>query len=258
MILGHRLSEWCGHGPVLEQDIALSNMALDHLGQARFFYQFAAGRFNQFSPQEQKTCFSSPALDQKLDSGKPLDEDDLAYLRDGWDFQNLLLVEQPNRDWAYTVTRSFFYDQFQILLYAALARKSPVEDIAAIAEKSLKEVRYHLNWSGEWMIRLGDGTEESHRRIQQAVEDLCPFVDEIFSPSPWEKSWLESEAGISVEEFREEYNRNVQAILDEARLKWVASPWPRLGGKEGQHSEHLGYILAEMQYMQRTYPQMQW
>lgn len=258
LILGHRLSEWCGHGPVLEQDIALSNMALDHLGQARFFYQLAARRLNALSPEEKKHCFSSPALGQKLSSGAPVDEDDLAYLRDGWDYQNLLLVEQPNRDWAYTVTRSFFYDQFQFLLYSALAEKIDLEEMASIAEKSLKEVRYHLNWSGEWMIRLGDGTEESHRRLTQAVEDLSPFVDEMFSPSPWEKDWLEAEAGIAVEAFREPYNRSLEAVLNEAGVKRGQSPWPRMGGKTGQHSEHLGYILAELQFVQRAYPNMQW
>jgi len=258
LILGHRLSEWCGHGPVLEQDIALSNMALDHLGQARFFYQFAAQRFGQLSEEQQKSCFSSPALDEKRSTGKPLDEDDLAYLRDGWDFQNILLVEQPNRDWAYTIVRSYFYDQFQILLYDELARKAPVQEIRDIAEKSLKEVRYHLNWSAEWMIRLGDGTEESHRRLQLALEDMAPYRGELFVPSPWEASWLQGEAGIDLSAMKTAYDTQMNAVLEEAGVVLPDASWTMEGGKEGRHSEHLGYILAELQFVQRAYPHMEW
>jgi ring-1,2-phenylacetyl-CoA epoxidase subunit PaaC len=257
LILGHRLSEWCGHGPVLEQDIAISNIALDHLGQARSLYQHAATLFNELPAAEKNGLFSSTALQQLVNSGSKLDEDDMAYLRDGWDFRNLLLVEQPNKDWAYTVARSFFYDAFSFHAYTALL-KSKDETIAAVAEKSLKEVTYHLRWSSEWMIRLGDGTEESHNRIQEAVNDLWMYTGEMFLPSDIEKEMAAASIGFDVTSIKNSWNNRVNAVLEEATLIRPADAWMQEGGKTGKHSEHLGYVLAELQFMQRAYPNMEW
>jgi Uncharacterized conserved protein len=162
LVLGHRISEWCGHGPILEQDIAITNTALDHLGQARSLFQYAAELYNNLSAEEKQGAFANFILE----AGKTADEDTLPYLRDAWDYKNILLVEQANEDWAYTVIRSFFYDSFMVLFYKALQSSSD-EKLVAIAEKSLKEAKYHLKWSSEWVIRLGDGTEESHERAQK-------------------------------------------------------------------------------------------
>ena len=152
LIIGHRISEWCGHGPVLEQDIALTNTSLDHLGRARSLYQYAAEQFNKLPVEKKTEIFSSVALQNLVSTAVQVQEDDLAYLRDGWDFKNVLLLEQPNIDWAYTIARSFFYDAFNFLLFSGLL-KSKDETLSAIAEKSLKEVTYHLRWSSEWVIR---------------------------------------------------------------------------------------------------------
>lgn len=254
LILGHRLSEWCGHGPVLEQDIALANTALDHLGQARSLYQHAADLFNALPEGEKATVFSSPLLQQV--SG-PVDEDDLAYLRDGWDFRNALLCEQPNGDWAHTVVRSFFYDSFQYLLYTQLL-KSGDATLAAIAEKSLKEVTYHRRWSAEWVVRLGDGTEESHARVQAALDTLWSYSGELFMPVAAEKAAVEAGIGTDVAALRDDWTAWVSRVLEEATLKMPTQKWMQQGGKDGRHSEHLGYILAELQFMQRAYPGMEW
>src|ERR1700730_747724 len=163
LILGHRNSEWAAHGPILEQDIAISNIALDLIGQARNFYQYAA----------------------HLSDKKEVTEDTLAYLRDAWDFKNCLLVEQPNGDWAKTILRQFFFSAYQYYFYQQLQNSSDLQ-LAAIAEKALKEVTYHLKWSAEWVIRLGDGTEESNSRMKQAVDDLWKFSGELTIPSDYE------------------------------------------------------------------------
>ncbi len=258
LINGHRLSEWCGHGPVLEQDIALSNIALDHLGQARSLYQYAADQFNQYSSEQKLMFFTSPALEQKIQSGEQLDEDDLAYLRDGWDFRNVLLIEQPNKDWAYTVARSFFFDTFNFLFFTAL-QNSKDETLAAIAEKSLKETAYHLRWSSEWIIRLGDGTEESHTRIQKALNDLWMFTGELTIMSKADNAMLEEGSGIDLmKNIAPAWMERIASVTEEATLKIPEGSWMQEGGKNGIHSEHLGYILTEMQFMQRTYPNMEW
>ena len=257
LINGHRLSEWCGHGPVLEQDIALSNIALDHLGQARSLYQYAADIFNGFSQEEKLKTFSSPTLQQKIEKGEMLDEDDLAYLRDAWDFHNVLLVEQPNKDWAYTVVRSFFFDCYNFYFFLAM-QNSKNETLAAIAEKSLKEVTYHLRWSSEWMIRLGDGTDESHLRIQEALDNRWMYSGELFMITAADKTMFEEEAGVDLNNIKTQWQNHVAKVLDEATLKTPENSWMQEGGKEGKHSEHLGYILAEMQFMQRAYPNMEW
>lgn len=257
LILGHRLSEWCGHGPILEQDIALTNTALDHLGAARSLYQYAAEQFNTLATGEKDNFFSSPSLQSIVFAGKTVDEDDMAYLRDGWDFRNLLLAEQPNNDWAYTVARSLFIDAFNYFLYSAL-QNSKDETIAAIAEKSLKEVTYHLRWSSEWVIRLGDGTEESHKRMQDAIDNLWRYTGEFFIASAADTDMLSAGIGADLGVMKEQWLQRVNAVLAEATLTAPGDGWMQQGGKEGRHSEYLGYVLAEMQFMQRAYPNMEW
>jgi ring-1,2-phenylacetyl-CoA epoxidase subunit PaaC len=257
LIMGHRLSEWCGHGPILEQDIALTNIALDHLGQARSLYQYAAEQFNELPREEKETLFNSTALQNIIASGKAVDEDDMAYLRDGWDFRNVLLTEQENKDWAYTTMRSLFYDAFNYFFYTAL-QQSKDETLAAIAEKSLKEVTYHLRWSSEWVIRLGDGTEESHKRAQEALDNLWQYTGELCITSECDKAMLEAGAGVNLDDIKSKWAERIGTILSEATLQQPEDGWMQQGGKEGKHTEHLGYVLAEMQYMQRTYPNMEW
>lgn len=242
LILGHRNSEWTGHGPILEQDIAISNIALDLVGQARNFYQLAASRLNTLEP------------------GEDITEDDLAYLRDSTEFTNLLLVEQPNGDWAKTILRQFYISTYQGLLYNELL-KSQSPEIAAISEKSLKETRYHIKWSREWVLRLGDGTEESHGRMLNAMQLLEPWIAEIFIPADFEYEADSEGFGTLPEIFRDEWFGRVNKILDEATLPALSiekKPMEILAGKKGIHSEHLGFLLAEMQILQRTYPGSNW
>jgi ring-1,2-phenylacetyl-CoA epoxidase subunit PaaC len=242
LILGHRNSEWTGHGPILEQDIAISNIALDLVGQARNFYQLAASRLNTLGP------------------GENITEDDLAYLRDSTEYTNLLLVEQPNGDWAKTILRQFYFSTYQGLLYSELL-KSQSSEIAAISEKSLKETRYHNKWSREWVLRLGDGTEESHGRMLAAMQSLEPWIAEIFSPADFEYEADSEGVGSLPEIFRDEWFGRVNKILAEATLPALSSgkkPMQILAGKKGIHSEHLGYLLAEMQFLQRAYPGSNW
>ena len=257
LIIGHRISEWCGHGPILEQDIAATNIALDHLGQARSLYQYAAELFNAMPQEAKRQLFSSAALQAKIAANEKIDEDDLAYLRDGWDFRNVLLVEQNNRDWAYTVARSFFYDAFNHLLYTEL-KNSKDETLAAIAEKSLKEVSYHQRWSSEWLIRLGDGTEESHKRMQDAVDYLWSYSGEMMTANDTDKAMLAEGIGADLAKIKTAWMQHVGAVISEATLAMPKDAWMQQGGKEGRHTEHLGYILAELQFMQRAYPNMEW
>ncbi|MBA3828090.1 MAG: phenylacetate-CoA oxygenase subunit PaaC [Taibaiella sp.] len=257
LIIGHRLSEWCGHGPVLEQDIALTNMALDHLGQARSLYQYAAEQVNNMPAAEKKNLFTGDAIQGLIREGGMIDEDNVAYLRDGWDFCNILLVEQPNNDWAYTIARSFFYDTFNYFFYTEL-RNSKDTTLSAVAEKSLKEVLYHKRWSGEWMIRLGDGTEESHTRIQQAVNDLWMYTGEFFKMDEVDTTMLQNGDGVDLPAVKMQWEQRVAAILEEATLQLPPTGWMQDGGKQGVHTEHLGYVLAELQFMQRAYPRHVW
>jgi ring-1,2-phenylacetyl-CoA epoxidase subunit PaaC len=241
LILGHRNSEWTGHGPILEQDIAISNIALDLIGQARNFYQLGATRINALS-------------------GENITEDDLAYLRDAQEFRNCILVEQPNGDWARTILRQFYFSIFQWLLYTKL-QQSTSPEIAAIAEKSIKETRYHVKWSSEWVVRLGDGTEESHARLIDAMYILNPCIAELFIPADFEYEAAESGEGILPETIEPDWYEKVNKILLTATLPELKSGKKNielLSGKNGVHSEHLGYLLAEMQYMQRTYPGSTW
>lgn len=254
LVLGHRISEWCGHGPILEQDIAITNTALDHLGQARSLFQYAAKLYNNLNAEEKQQAFANFILE----AGKTADEDTLPYLRDAWDYKNILLVEQANEDWAYTVTRSFFYDSFMVLFYKALQSSSD-EKLVAIAEKSLKEAKYHLKWSSEWVIRLGDGTEESHERAQNAVNDLWAYSGEVFLPSKAEKEMIAAGIAVPVENLKSEWFHNVAQVLSEATLEQPpVDAWMHQGGKQGTHTENLGFILADLQYVQRAYPNMTW
>lgn len=215
LITGHRLSEWCGHGPILEQDIAITNTALDHLGQARSLYQYAADVYNGLSAAEQEGIFSSPMLQQTYDRKGKVDEDDIAYLRDAWDFRNVLLAEQPNGDWAYTVIRSFFIDTFNYYFYAAL-QQSTDETLAAVAEKSLKEATYHLKWSSEWVIRLGDGTGESHDRIQLALNERWAYTGELTTANHADMEMLQAGIGVNLSDIKARWQQHVTAILTEA------------------------------------------
>jgi len=253
LILGHRISEWCGHGPVLEQDIAITNAALDHIGQARNFYQYAAEIYNQLPGPERQHLFVAPLFAAK----KNVTEDDLAYLRDAWDFKNVLLVEQQNTDWAFTVARSFLYDSFAVVQYEHM-QSCKDETIAAIAQKALKEATYHRKWSSEWVIRLGDGTEESKEKIQYALDNLWPYTAELFIPSPADEVMQTEGIGVDLTAVRKEWLAYVSAVLEEATLLMPETGWAQQGGKTGTHSEHLGYILAELQFMQRAYPGMEW
>lgn len=235
MILGQRLSEWCGKGPVLEQDIALSNIALDLLGEASHYYQHAAEL-----------------------QGEGKTEDDLAFLRNEREFRNLLLVERPNGHFGDTIARQFYFDVYHVLLLSELKNSSDI-NIASIAEKSLKEATYHAKWSGEWVIRLGDGTEESHAKIQKSVQDFIDYTDEMFIPTSWELELIEAGQIPDIRVLQEKWMTRVNAVLDEATLSVDVSKSRVLtGGKNGEHTEALGYILAEMQYMQRMYPGMEW
>ncbi|MBV6655969.1 MAG: phenylacetate-CoA oxygenase subunit PaaC [Mameliella sp.] len=235
LILGHRLSEWCGHGPILEQDIALTNIALDQVGQARSLLQYAAEL-----------------------QGQGHNEDDLAYKRDVMEYRNALLVEQPNEDFAYTIVRQFLFDNFNFLLHKSLLQSTD-EHLRAIAEKSLKEITYHLRYSSEWMIRLGDGTAESHEKIQTALDDLFIYSSELITPD--EVDTLLSEAGIAPDltQLQPAYHAKVDEILSAATLAKPEVKYLHSGGKNGKmHSEYLGYILAELQFIQRAYPNMEW
>lgn len=229
LILSHRNSEWCGHAPVLEQDIALTNIALDLLGQARNFYQYAAELI-----------------------GNNATEDSLAYLRLEHEYKNLLLAEQPNEDWAYTVLRQFYISTFLFYLYQQL-QENEDEQIAAIAAKSIKEVAYHVRWSGEWVIRLGDGTEESNQRMQQALDFFKDYTGEIFIAANYEQAMQ-----IDMATIQKKWEEKITAVLNEAALTFSTNNFSHTGGKTGKHTEHLGYILTEMQYLQRTYPNANW
>ena len=234
LILGQRLAEWCGHGPVLEQDIAMTNISLDLIGQARLLYQYAA---------------------EIQEEGKT--EDDLAYLRDAWDFKNVLLVEQANGDFGKTIFRQFLYDTFSCYFYEELM-KSTDERLASIAAKSHKETLYHMKWSGDWVIRLGDGTEESHDRIQQAVNELWSYKDEIVTANSVDIKAVAELYGVHLETIKAKRNEKIRLVMEEATLTAPDSDYAHQGGKEGVHSENLGYILADLQFLQRAYPGNQW
>jgi ring-1,2-phenylacetyl-CoA epoxidase subunit PaaC len=229
LILGQRQAEWCGHGPVLEQDIAITNITLDLIGQARMWYQYAAEIMSQ--------------------EGKSVTEDDLAFLRDERAFKNFLITELPKGDWAKTILRQFFFSAYQVLLLEKLMQVDD-ERVVAIADKSMKEVRYHLKWSSEWVIRLGDGTEESRNRILAALEELWMYTGEFFENDPTDI--------VDVSSLKSSWLEQVESVFQEATLPMPAEVFQQTGGKRGMHTEYLGFILAEMQHLQRVHPGAQW
>lgn len=241
LIMSQRLGEWTGHGPALEQDIALTNIALDYLGQARNFYQHAAQLINEHRLM--------PAF--APGRSYPLQEDDLAYHRLEHQFSNHLLVELPNGHWGQTVLKVFFFSHYQQGVYEQLLNDNDSQ-LAAIAEKSLKEVKYHVKWSNDWVLRLGDGTEESHQKMQDALNDLWPFTGELFEQLAWNKDRVNTEA------LQKSWNTGVLTILEQATLTIPKQPRFQTGGLKGIHTENMGYILAEMQYLQRVYPDSNW
>lgn len=256
LILGQRNSEWTGHGPVLEQDIAITNISLDLLGQARNFYQYAASLYNEFSAEEKESVDRwIPRLWKSY--GRELQEDDLAFLRDEHQYMNLQITELPRSDWGFSVLRQFFFSAFQQLLYREL-QNSKDEQLAAIAEKSIKETAYHVRWSGEWVIRLGDGTEESNRRMNDALAGLWMFTGEMFMPAAYELEIFGNNTKEKFASIREEWQNKIATVFSEATLEVPKQTWMQQGGKEGRHTEHLGYLLAEMQYLQRAYPNATW
>ncbi len=240
LIFTQRNSEWCGHGPVLEQDIAITNISLDQLGQSRNIYQYAAELINQSAGHPLK----------------PATEDSLAYMRSEREYKNLLLAELPRGDWAQTVLKEFFYSVYQYLLFERL-QKSTDSQVAAIAVKSLKEVTYHLRWSSEWVIRLGDGTEESHQRMLNALEEVWPYTGEMFMPAEYELAT--GDAGIDPSTLKNDWKNKVNEVFAEATLAVPADNiFMHSGGKNGLHTEHMGYLLSDLQYMQRAYPNASW
>lgn len=252
LILAQRNSEWCGHGPVLEQDIAITNISLDLLGQSRSYYQYAAQLINTAAANNsgQTSATNSEQV--------PATEDSLAYLRTGRNFKNILLTELPNGDWAQTILRQFFFSAWQYLLYEKL-QQSKDETLAAIAEKSLKEVTYHLRWSSEWVIRLGDGTPESHERMEEAVKELWSYTGESFIPVACETAMAAQQIAPDITTLQQAWYNKVDDIFQEATLETPApDAWMQTGGKTGIHTEHLDFILAEMQHLQRVYPGVEW
>lgn len=234
LILGQRLGELCGHGPSLETDIAMTNISLDLLGQTRSYYQYVA----------------------KLQGGDAT-EDTVAFLRLEREYKNVLLVEQPNTDFSYSIARQFLFDVFHLALLTEL-QNSKDEMLKAIANKSIKEVSYHVRFSSDWIKRLGDGTEESHQKIQTAINDLWVFTDELFHQTDADKEMVKDGIGVDVNLLKEDYYTKINSVLEEATIEIPQVEYFQNGGKIGIHSEHMGYLLSDLQYMQRTYPNMTW
>lgn len=234
LILGHRLSEWCGHGPALEEDMALANIGLDLIGQARSLYHYAA--------------------ELRADG---TDEDKLAFLRDAPAYRNLLLVELPNGDFARTIVRVFLHAAFADPFWQGM-KGSKDERLAAIAAKSEKESAYHLRHSAEWVIRLGDGTVESHRRAQEALDDLWHYTGEMFEADATERELIATGVAVDPESLRASWTKMVADVVAEATLVQPADSWMQTGGRSGRHTEHLGHLLSEMQFLQRSYPGASW
>jgi ring-1,2-phenylacetyl-CoA epoxidase subunit PaaC len=234
LILGHRLSEWCGHAPMLEEDMALANMGLDLLGQARELYSYAA----------------------KVE-GKGNDEDKFAYLRDVRQYRNLLLLEQPNGDFARSIVRQFFYAALADLYWRAMMQSKDAT-LAAIAAKSEKESAYHVRHCAEWMVRLGDGTDESHRRAQTAIDDLWSYTGEMFAVDDSERGLIDAGIAVDSAAFHSQWIKTVTDVASEATLALPDNDWMQQGGRSGRHSEHLGHLLSELQSMQRTFPGATW
>lgn len=234
LILGQRMGELCGHGPSLETDIACTNISLDLFGQVRSYYQYAA----------------------KI-AGDVRTEDDIAMLRKEREYVNVLLVEQPNTDFAFTMARQFLFDVYHLLFLQEL-EKSKDLTLSAIAKKSIKEVSYHQRFSSDWVKRLGDGTEESHQKMQSAIDDLWTYTDELFHLTEVDKVMIKERIGVDVTKLKDNYYQIVKGVLEESTLSIPELKYFQKGGKQGVHSEYLGYLLSDLQYMQRTYPNMEW
>lgn len=234
LILGHRVSEWCGHAPVLEEDIALANTALDLIGQTQMWLGLAG----------------------EIDGGQSADN--LAFLRDAWDFRNVLLVEVPNGDFGRTLMRQFLFDAWHSIMLGRLMRSSD-ERVAAIAAKASKEVTYHLERSGDTVVGLGDGTDESHARMQEALDYLWPYVGEMFASDDVDAEMVAAGIAPNPADLRTEYDALVERVLNEATLTIPESRFAHKGGRDGRmHTEHLGHLLTQMQWLQRAYPGAKW
>lgn len=234
LILGHRLSEWCRNGPFLEEDIALTNVALDYIGRARMFYGYAA----------------ELADDKRT-------EDDFAYLRDCREYQNLLINELPKGDFAFTMARQLIVDVYYSHFLSALSESAdPV--LAAIAAKAVKETCYHLRRSRDWALRLGDGTDESHARLEKAFAEIWGYIPEMFEQDELEQQLVDKGIAVNTAELKPRWDSMIAEILTEATIDVPELSWTVRGGRLGFHTEHLGYLLSELQYMQRAYPGLQW
>jgi ring-1,2-phenylacetyl-CoA epoxidase subunit PaaC len=238
LILAQRLGAWGGHGPMLEEDIALTNVGLDLIGQARMWLSFAGEVEARFA-------------------GRGRSEDQLAFLRDGGDFRNLLLVEQPNGTFADTIARQFLFDAWHLLALRGLMQSRDAR-IAEIAAKGAKEVAYHVERSGDWVIRLGDGTDESHAKMESAIDGLWTYTGEMFVGDATEQALIDAGIAADVRALEAPWRQQVDAVFAEATIAAPMGAYMRKGGKQGAHTEHLGYLLAEMQFLQRTYPNAQW
>jgi len=234
LMLGHRLSEWCGHAPVLEEDLALANMGLDLIGQARSFLTYAGEV-----------------------EAKGRDEDALAYLREAGEYRNILLVELPRGDFAFTMVRQLLYAGLTQRLFEALA-SSRDSTLAGIAAKGAKELAYHVRHAAEWTIRLGDGSAESHRRTQLALDQLWPYTGEMLEIDEVERTLLEQHISVDPSQLRPEWEQALAEVIEEATLQRPTQTFMHAGGRVGRHSEHLGHLLSELQYLQRTYPGAKW
>jgi ring-1,2-phenylacetyl-CoA epoxidase subunit PaaC len=234
LVLGHRLSEWCGHAPILEEDIALANIALDLVGQANLLLTLAAASEN-----------------------KGRDADAMAYLRDAIDYRNLLLVELPKGDFAVTIARQFLFSTYGMLQSDAL-RRSANADLAGIAAKAHKEAKYHVRHSGEWMLKLGDGTDESHRRLQSAIDDLWRYTGELFLTDELEQRLVLAKIAVDSATLESAWSEQVRDVLRKAGISTPDVKWMQRGGRNGRHTEHLGHMLGEMQVLQRQHPGATW
>lgn len=234
LVLGHRLSEWTGKAPILEEEMALANMALDLIGQARSLYSYAGAV-----------------------EGAGHDEDDFAYLRRERDYRNLLLVERPNGDFAHTILRQFFYAAYADPYWRAMMQSADAT-LAAIAAKAEKEMAYHLRHSAEWVLRLGDGTAESHRRVADALAELWPFTGEMFLADAEEQALIGEGIAIDPAGLRATWDATVGEILQAAMLEVPKGGFMQQGGRQGRHSEHFGHLLTELQYIQRLVPGASW
>ncbi|MBV9752072.1 MAG: phenylacetate-CoA oxygenase subunit PaaC [Hyphomicrobiales bacterium] len=234
LINGHRLSEWCGHAPVLEEELALANLALDLIGEARALYAYAGEV-----------------------EGKGRDEDALAYLRDVASYRNILMVERPNGDFGQTIMRQFLLSAFMHPFWEAMTGSRDAT-LSAVAAKAVKETAYHLRHCGEWTMRLGDGTPESHRRMAEALEEEWPYTGELFETDRVEHDLIASGVAVDPASLRERFDTTLERVLAEATLARPPAGWMQTGGRQGRHSEHLGHVLAELQYLQRAYPGATW